>query len=163
MLQQDYLKKVIQYYEATTFDYGLWTTKESQAIHLGMYDENAEWHPEALLNTNRVLADLIGIAKGEKVLDAGCGWGGSCFWLAENRNAQVTGLNLVPKHHKRCLKNAKKRKKKGKSHPYFVIGDYTKTPFKSESFDVVWALETVCHAYDKKAFFKTKKLIHKIL
>jgi len=36
----------------------------------------------------------------------------------------------------------------------FEQADYTRTPFPAASFDVVWALESLCHAPDKAAFYR---------
>lgn len=36
----------------------------------------------------------------------------------------------------------------------FFLQDYTKTNFPDESFDIVWAIESVCHSLDKEAFLK---------
>ena len=44
---------------------------------------------------NRVLADRAGIRPGQRVLDAGCGVGGSSLWLAEQRGAAVVGITPV--------------------------------------------------------------------
>ena len=40
------------------------------------------------------LADLAAIKAGDRVLDAGCGFGGSCLWLAAHRRAETVGVNL---------------------------------------------------------------------
>ena len=81
----DHLKDVIEYYDRTRFDYRVaWDDSDHPAVHFGFYDEAASNHKDALMNTNRVLADRVGVQAGERLLDAGCGRGGSCFWLAEN-------------------------------------------------------------------------------
>ena len=36
----------------------------------------------------------------------------------------------------------------------FEQADYTGTPFPDASFDVVWALESLCHAVEKAAFYQ---------
>ena len=35
-----------------------------------------------------------GVQRGDRVLDAGCGIGGSCLWLAKNLGAHATGVAL---------------------------------------------------------------------
>lgn len=140
------------YYEHTRFDYRtIWNHNRNLAVHFGYYDEQATHHQAALDNMNRVMADLADIRPGEKVLDAGCGVGGACFWLAENRQADVTGISIVPRQIEDCRNNARRR---NTSNVTFLEADYCKTPFPDGSFDVVWACESVCHAVDKGRFYR---------
>ena len=53
-------------------------------------------HRQALVRNNEVLADIAAVQPGERVLDAGCGVGGSSCWLAQHREATVVGITLVP-------------------------------------------------------------------
>lgn len=144
---------IIKYYDETRFDYNVaWINKENQALHFGFYNENASKHDLALSNTNRVMADLVNIQAGERVLDAGCGKGGSCFWLVKNRKAQTVGITPV-------LSQVKDGKKTAaelgiSEQATFVQADYCNTPFESASFDVIWACESVCHAQEKDKFYQ---------
>lgn len=144
---------IIRYYDETRFDYNVaWINKENQALHFGFYDEHASKHDKALSNTNRVMADLVNIQAGERVLDAGCGKGGSCFWLVKHRNAQTVGITPV----KSQIEDGKKTAAAlGISEQAkFVQADYCNTPFEAASFDVVWACESVCHANNKIEFYR---------
>src|ERR1700687_2012427 len=90
------LRLVISYYEGTWFDYRwLWLNSENNAIHFGYHDEQRRSQAESLLNTNRVLAAVAAIHPGDRVLDAGCGVGGSSIWLAEQRGATVVGITAI--------------------------------------------------------------------
>jgi cyclopropane fatty-acyl-phospholipid synthase-like methyltransferase len=101
---------------------------------------------------NRVLADQAGIRQGDRVLDAGCGVGGSSFWLAQQRGVEVVGITPVGSQVAQAERFAARRKLTGQVH--FEQADYTNTFFPNASFDVVWALESVCHAQDKAAFYR---------
>lgn len=126
-------------------------------MHYGFYDEPDQSLKETILNMNRVLADKAGIRVGTKVLDAGCGVGGSSIWLAKNRGAIVTGITLVERQCRRAQKLAKKN---GVSHQTtFLVRDYFKSDFPDETFDVVWAIESVCYAEDKGVFLQEVKRI----
>jgi ubiquinone/menaquinone biosynthesis C-methylase UbiE len=140
------------YYDRTRFDYRMmWNRGRPEvAVHFGYYDTQVGRHTEALDNLNRVLADLAGIRPGERVLDAGCGMGSACFWLAEHRQAEVTGVNVVPQQIADCQRNIKMSQFPNLS---FVQADYCRTPFAAQSFDVVWACESLCHAAEKRAFY----------
>ncbi len=140
------------YYESTRFDYrAIWNRRRRDvAVHFGYYDERAARHADALDNMNRALAELAGIRPGERVLDAGCGLGNASFWLAEHRQAQVTGINIVASQIADCQKLAKQKEAQSVG---FLQADFCKMPFSENTFDVVWACESVCHAREKSAFY----------
>lgn len=141
------------YYNSTRFDYSaVWNLHRTDiAVHFGYYDERANRHAEALDNMNRALADLADIQPGERVLDAGCGLGNACFWLAEHRQAQVTGINIVASQIADCQKRLTG---KAAHNIEFIQADFCKMSFSENTFDVIWACESVCHAAEKAAFYK---------
>lgn len=146
-------KDIISYYDRTRFDYNVaWLNQDNLAVHFGFYDRDHMKHQEALINTNQVLARLSGIQAGDRVLDAGCGRGGSALWLAKNKDANVTGVAPVPGQIKEATQHAKTRKLDDKAD--FLVADYCRVPLPDEQFDVVWACESLCHADDKSAFYK---------
>jgi tocopherol O-methyltransferase len=80
------------------------------------------------------------------VLDAGYGIAGSGIWLAEQRGSTVVGVTQV----ERARGTIAKREL---AHAVFVEqADYTATHFPNASFDVIWALESVCHTRAKADF-----------
>ena len=140
------------YYHHTRFDYrSVWNGWKTRAVHFGFYDDQATRHHAALENMNRVLADLAGIRAGERVLDAGCGWGSACFWLSAHRQAEVTGISLVPDQVDDCRRFADRHRIPRVS---FLQADYCQTPFPDAAFDVVWACESLCHAPRKIDFYR---------
>lgn len=142
-----------KYYDKTRFDYRyVWNSRNTQAIHFGFYDEFHTHHKAAVANMNRVLADLADIKGGEKVLDAGCGVGGSCIWLAQNRDCESVGVSLVASHLKDAQNNTEKADLTHKVQ--FIQADFCKIPLPDASFDVVWAIESQCHAIQKIDFYK---------
>lgn len=149
----DHLRAVISYYDSTWFDYRwLWLNRDNNAIHFGYHDEQRRSHSGSLLNTNRVLAELAAVAPGDRVLDAGCGIAGSGVWLAEQRDATVVGITPVRTQVERARRIIAAR---NLAHAVTVEqADYIATPFADASFDVVWALESVCHAQAKAAFYR---------
>ena len=143
---------IITYYDATRLDYRvLWANRKNRAIHFGYYDEKHLSHSSALENMNRVMAKEAGISASDRVLDAGCGQGGSSLWLAENVGCHVVGITLVPHQVDVARIESKKRNLEDKLN--FDIKDYTETGFKDESFSVIWACESVCHSKEKIAFY----------
>lgn len=149
----EYKKSIISYYDATRLDYRiLWFGKKNRSVHFGYYDHKVKTHSEALLNLNNVMARKCGVTDGDIILDAGCGQGGSAVWLAENFNVQVKGITLVPHQVKKAEKNAHKSGVADRIS--FSVQDYTRTNFEDESFSLIWACESMCHAQEKVNFYK---------
>jgi tocopherol O-methyltransferase len=151
--ERRWLKAVNEYYDHTNFDYKkVWHRGTSLAYHFGYYSDDIHEHEHALTNANHVLAGIAGIKHGDRVLDAGCGLGGSSFWLAANRSAQVVGITPVQRHVLAAGEIARHRSLDDQVS--FHEADYANTSFQNDSFDVVWALESVCHAVSKAAFYR---------
>lgn len=149
----EYKKSIVSYYDATQLDYKfLWFGKKNRSVHFGYYDHEVKTHHESLLNLNKVMAQKSGVKNGDVILDAGCGQGGSAVWLAQNYHVQVTGITLVPHQVKKAQKNA--RKSKVQNRVLFFEQDYTRTTFPNESFSLIWACESMCHAEHKINFYK---------
>lgn len=148
----DPLASIIRYYEHTRFDYSsLWARRSDPAFHYGYYDEHCRHHRSAVANANATLAKFAEIKQGDKVLDAGCGRGASCFWLAQKLGARPVGVNLVASQLDYARMEANRRGLSNQTE--FRRADYTRTAFEAGSFDVVWAMESLCHSPKKIDFY----------
>ena len=144
---------IVGYYDETWLDYRvLWLNPDNLAVHFGYTDENTRSHTDALKNMNRVLADRVQLKPGERVLDAGCGVGGSSLWLAKERDVDVVGITLAARQVHKARRYAIRRGLHDRVR--FEVADFTATPFPDASFDVVWAVESQCHAPQKAAFYQ---------
>src|SRR5947209_2113212 len=93
-----HLQHVIDYFDETDGDYSrLWGADRHLGLHCGYFDAKARRHDAAVVHMNEVLADQAGVGHESRVLDAGCGIGGSAIWLAERRGANVVGVNVNEK------------------------------------------------------------------
>ena len=112
----------------------------------------ASRHDAAQRKMTQVCADAVGLRPGERVLDAGCGVGGTSLWLASQRGVSVFGLNLQEAQ----LNEARARvaRDPGGAGVRFSAQDYTAMGVADSSIDVVWALESICHCLDKRAFLR---------
>jgi tocopherol O-methyltransferase len=147
-------KEVVNYYVHTSFDYRMaWLKSTFPAIHFGFYDLSATRHDAALDNANRVMARLAGVRAGDEALDAGCGMGGSCFWLARRMGVRVVGITPVAAQIEACRRRAAKEKGL-EGQVAFYQADYCHTPFPDAAFDVIWACESLCHAERKAEFYR---------
>lgn len=154
------LPRIRAYYDETWLDYRfLWLNPANLAVHFGYWDDHTRTHAESLVNMNRLLASRIGVRPGQRVLDAGCGVGGSSLWLAKTCGATVVGITPVASQVARARAFAARQRLQGRV--TFAQEDYTAVSFPDASFDVIWAVESVCHAPDKRLFLREARRLLK--
>lgn len=142
-------KKISEYYDTTLPFYRI-RFGSSYGFHIGYYERKTKSKKEAILNNNRFLAEKAAIKDGDLILDAGCGIGGSCVWLVKNYNVKTVGIT-ISKHQLKAAKKLAKELNISKSINYYLM-DFTRTSFKDNRFNVVWAIESACYAVDKTDF-----------
>jgi tocopherol O-methyltransferase len=150
----DTRKWIVDYYDGSWFDYRVvWLNKGTLAKHFGYWEEGVTRnHAESLLNMNKQVAARANPKPGERVLDAGCGVGGSSIWLARTFGLNTVGISLSERELERARRYAKERGLEAQC--TFEVQDFVNTTFPDESFDIVWAQESFCHAMDKGAWMK---------
>jgi tocopherol O-methyltransferase len=118
-------------------------------IHHGYWE--ADESPEvAQVQLTARLAERAAVPAGAKVLDVGCGFGGSSLWLARNRNCDVTGITISPVQAKRANKQARAAGLADRAR--FLLHDANRLDFPPASFDIVWIIECSEHLEDKARF-----------
>lgn len=153
MFPAEYHQKIIDYYRDTENAYkDSWDLNNSLAIHYGYGDEKVKSFPQSLLRMNEVMMETAAIKSTDKVLDAGCGVGGSSIFLASALRCEVTGISLSERQVEQAAVNAKQRGVEGLVD--FKVMDFCATDFPDASFDVVWGCESICYANDKHQFIK---------
>lgn len=144
--------EIIDYYDHCQVDYSLvWQLDEVMCMHYGYWNESTPHHRSALQMMNRKAAEAVGIQPGQYVLDAGCGVGGPSIFLA-GMGCKVEGITLSAKQVATCRENAARFNLQDQIH--FSQQNYLSTSFPSGTFDTVWAIESVCYAWDKLDFTK---------
>lgn len=149
-------------------EYDAWTREGilehywGEHIHLGYYTEQEmkRW-PFGYLQTNFVQAkenftqkmmEWGGIdgMKNVKVLDVGCGIGGTTRYMAKLLpDSQITGITLSPEQAKRATELAKER---GVKNVEFRVCDALAMDYADNTFDVVWGCESGEHMPDKEKY-----------
>ena len=119
-------------------------------LHHG-YWENGESVPRAQVQLIERLAERAAIPRGARVLDIGCGLGGSAIWLAEHLECDVTGLTISPVQARMASAKAKSRGLSDRVR--FVIGDADQWQPSPERFDAIWIMESSEHFHNKPDFF----------
>jgi tocopherol O-methyltransferase len=142
---------VVDYFDQTHNDYRLlWGIDRHFSLHCGFFDTERRCHDDAVLHMNRVLTTMAGITPGERILDAGCGIGGSALWLAAKLGVSVVGININAKQVAQARRLAREQRLEDRLQ--FHVADFCATRLADEAFDVVWALESACYAENPCAF-----------
>ncbi len=117
-------------------------------LHHGYWVSGNETKEEAQLALTKRLAEKANIKQGDKILDVGCGFGGSSIYLAKKYNAETTGITISQVQVDMATVAAAKANANSK----FLLMDAEQLNF-TESFDVVWSIESISHYEDKAKFF----------
>ena len=148
-----YHQTIVDYYRDTENAYkDSWDLDNSLAIHYGYWDEKVNSFPQSLVRMNEIMMEAAAIKPSDKVLDAGCGVGGSSIFLASTLGCHVTGITLSERQVEQAVAHAKQ--KGVEKLVDFKVMDYCATDFPDASFDVVWGCESICYAEDKHKFVR---------
>mmetsp|Transcript_26994 Transcript_26994/g.74210 ORF Transcript_26994/g.74210 Transcript_26994/m.74210 type:complete len:391 (+) Transcript_26994:118-1290(+) len=129
-------------------------------IHLGYYGPDVKYKYRPLKEAQYTFIDEMmkfgGIDpktdKKVKVLDVGCGFGGTSRYLARalGPESEVTAITLSPKQVERAQELAIEQ---NTPNVKFMVEDALEMPsFPDNSFDIVWACESGEHMPDKKKY-----------
>ena len=103
------------------------------------------------LEATRALASLSEIKPAMKVLDLGCGIGGSSRLLSSEFGCYTIGIDITEEY---CRAAAKLSKFVGlDERTEYRVGDVTELPFDNESIDVVWTEHVQMNIEDKTKFY----------
>jgi SAM-dependent methyltransferase len=97
------------------------------------------------------LAAAAGLQPGMRILDAGCGLGGTCRLLADEFDCDVTGIDITEDYIRTAIKLSELTGLQHKTR--FVHGSVLSLPFENNSFDVVITQHVQMNVADKKIFY----------
>lgn len=153
---------VAQEYDAWADD-GILEYYWGEHIHLGYYSKEEMEKGYRKKNFIQAKYDFIdemmkfgGIDVQEqanaKVLDVGCGFGGTSRYLAKQLgpNSHVTGITLSPKQVERGMELA--REQGVEKNVNLTVMDALNMQFADNTFDIVWACESGEHMPDKNQY-----------
>jgi tocopherol O-methyltransferase len=144
---------IIKYYDQCEIDYKwLWHLNNQSAMHYGYWHPDTRLLREALDNLNEYVLEKLDVTPGQRILDAGCGVGGTSLYLAKRLNVSVSGITLSEKQVQNANRRAEQFELMGNAN--FSVQDYCHTSFKEDSFDKVYGIESICHASEKLDFLK---------
>lgn len=146
-------QKIVEYYQKSGWLYRyFWYTPRARGLHYGVWREGTKSHEQALLNSWRMVIEQGKIGRGMRVLDAGCGVGGGAVYIAGETGGNVWGVTVEPRQVEAARRYARSMGVAALTN--FTCQDFTKTSFADRSFDVVFAVESVCHSRPKSAFLR---------
>lgn len=111
------------------------------------------------LTATAEFARRIGIERGCRVLDAGCGLGGPARYLAETFGCQVIGVDLTPSYV--AVANLLTERAGLQDRVLCQIGDVTELAFSDAQFDLVWTQHVAMNIRDRHALYASLRRILK--
>ena len=137
--------KIIEHYDTVSPYYSsLW----GQHIHHGYWVRGNESKETAQIQLMDHLAELADIKTGARILDIGCGFGGTSLYLAKKYSASTTGITISPVQ----VEMAKEAVAKSNLDASFLLMDAEEMQF-AQPFDVLWSVESISHYHDPRKFF----------
>lgn len=138
-------QKVRDFYDRLSpYSEDLW----GKHLHHGYWIDGKETKDRAQIQLIEHLAHLACIGAGSKVLDVGCGFGGSTIHLARHYGAETTGITISPIQ----VEMAEKTAAREGVNPKFLLMDAEEMKF-DKTFDVIWSVESISHYPNKDRFF----------
>jgi tocopherol O-methyltransferase len=138
-------EKVRDLYDRTSPYYqSLWGAH----IHHGYWINGEETKEMAQDQLVEHLAQAAGLGPDCKILDVGCGFGGSSLYLAKKYGAEVIGITISPIQ----VEMARKAAAADGGNAKFLLMDAEEMKFE-QTFDVVWSVESISHYPQKGKFF----------
>jgi len=144
---KDYASLVDSYYDLATefYEWG-WGT----SFHFA--DRRAgESFQQSILRHEYYLAGRLNISKGATLLDCGCGIGGPARNIARFSGANIKAVTINQFQVNRG--NTLSVRDGLRDQVELIQGDFMKLPFEDNSFDAVYAIESTCHAPDRKGVY----------
>jgi tocopherol O-methyltransferase len=139
--------KIVEHYDLVSPYYqSLW----GDHIHHGYWIRGDESKETAQTQLIEHLAHLANLQPGSRILDIGCGFGGTSNYLARQYRVSATGITISPVQVEMANREAKKQNLDAK----FLLMDAEALNF-SEPFDLLWSVESISHYQDIPKFFSS--------
>src|SRR5579859_1009243 len=117
-------------------------------IHHGYWNTGKETKEEAQEQLIRELISRAEIRRGARILDVGCGLGGTAIYLNKALGASVTGITISPTQ----IAIGSNLARHCGADVRLVLMD-AETIEMNDRFDIVWSVEAISHLNEKRNFF----------
>jgi len=105
------------------------------------------------LQTTEEFCKLLSLSPGTRVLDVGCGIGGSAFYMAEKFGATVVAIDLSTNMLAIARDRLNSRSTDTQDKVTFEFGDITEQTYAPGSFDIIYSRDTILHIANKQKLF----------
>lgn len=137
--------RVIEHYDVVSPYYrSLW----GEHLHHGYWIRGDESKEKAQLQLIEHLAQIANLKPHSDILDIGCGFGASSFYLAKQYSASVTGITISSVQ----VEMAKQAAAGQQLDAQFLLMDAEAMCFQKQ-FDVLWSVESISHYQNIQYFF----------
>ncbi|MDY6900667.1 MAG: methyltransferase domain-containing protein [Cyanobacteriota bacterium] len=152
----------LPYFDALFKDFQKGKTEIIQSfgnhVHWGYWenintaDASIEDFTQAAEKLSQKVYDSAKVTDNMRVLDCGCGFGGTISSLNNSfNNMQLIGLNIDPRQLARAKEQVQPR---AQNHLEFIEANACELPFEDNSFDTVLAVECIFHFPNRERFFQ---------
>ncbi|GMH40163.1 hypothetical protein BSKO_08067 [Bryopsis sp. KO-2023] len=142
-------ERIAEFYDSSS---GLWEDIWGEHMHHGIY--RPERPPKSNLQAQIDLMDesleWAGVKEVQKMVDVGCGIGGSSRHIIRELGGTAKGISLSPVQAARANEITAEEGLSDRAE--FLVADALDQPFEDGEFDLVWSLESGEHMPDKKKF-----------
>jgi len=107
--------------------------------------------------TTTELLKWLNLSPGQRVLDIGCGTGGSAFFMARKFGAKVVGIDLSTQMIQLAQHRLQTDFSDVKDKVELLLADATTLTYPEGSFDVIYSRDTVLHIPGKEALYQALK------
>ncbi len=130
----------VNYYTQSEWGYRSYHSQEN-AVHMAINSDGI-YDPKGFYGQALAVKEQIQTLQVQTVLEVGSGKGFNSIFLAQNHpQIEFTGLDLTPLHVKIA-----QEKSQTLNNLQFQIGNFNQLPFTDRSFDLIFAVECLCHA-----------------
>jgi len=133
---------IADYYRESNLGYKFFHSVDG-SIHMALnYD--GEFNKEGYLGQAEIVQKYVNLTGAKRILELASGNGFNSTFLAKNNpDVEFIGIDLTPEHVKYSKEHAK-----GLPNLRFQQGNFQNLDFEDNSFDLVFEIESVCHATD---------------
>lgn len=126
-------------------------------LHIGYFDDkDPETDPKE--RHTDILIEAVGLGKGQRLLDVGCGFGRPAIRFAQRTEAEVLGINVSAEQIRKA--NELAAESGVSDRVAFEVADVNALPYADGSFAAVWVVETLMYLPDR---LHALKEIHRVL
>ena len=118
-------------------------------LHHGYWEDESDDAPLEVASTRLTdrLTGMLTINPGDRLLDIGCGIGTPAMRLATAHDIEAVGISIAQGQVERA--NGRAAEAGLADRVSFQYADAMELPFPDESFDIVWAMESLHHMPDR--------------